>query len=309
MAIRTSSARDVDALLAQLDGSTSSEREAAVARLRVIGTRAHTRVLALAADPTASSAVRVAALRVVDGVADPRVRRVATEAANDPDPAVATAAVQALRAWLQDETEPLTLETISGIIVDPERPRAVRRAALDALSDLPPDITRPLVERVTAELSSEPTLDTAVHALDWLISHADAPLGVVHDVLTHARDRERDAGDAVDRASWLAVRVFAHRRLAERGSRLALHDLRESFERAQAALPLDLLTALRTLGDLSCLDAIATAWDRVADAWWRDQLVDTARAIVAREKATGRHAVIRRIRARCPALLPTSPKG
>jgi len=307
MAIRTSSAREVDALLAHLHDASPAGRDAAIARLRVIGARAHTRVLALAADPAAPSAVRVAALRVVDGATDPRVQRTATEASRDPDPAVAAAAVQALRPWLRDEAEPLALETISGIVIDPTRPRTVRLAALDALSDLPAEITQPLVDRVAAELSAEPVLDSAVHALDWLTAHGDAPLGVVHDVLTYARDREREAGDASDRASWLAVRVCAHRKLAERGSRLGLHDLRESFERTHVVLPLDLLAALRTLGDLSCLDALASAWERVADAWWRDQLGDVTRAIVAREKATGRHAVIKRIRARCPALLPALP--
>jgi hypothetical protein len=94
---------------------------------------------------------------------------------------------------------------------------------------------------------------------------------------------------------WAMARAAAHVALAERGSRIGVYDLRESFERARAPLPVEFLTALLLVGDASCLEAIAGAHARARDTWWRDHLADAFRNIVAREHITRRHAAIKKI--------------
>jgi hypothetical protein len=97
--------------------------------------------------------------------------------------------------------------------------------------------------------------------------------------------------------------------LALRGSRVALYDLRETLEERSMRLPVSFLTALHALGDASCLEPLASAWDRAgsdrtADGQrWRQQLATAFRAITQRERITKRHAVMKRIAARWPGLL------
>ena len=104
----------------------------------------------------------------------------------------------------------------------------------------------------------------------------------------------------------MRARAAAHVALASRGSRLALYDLRESLESADAPLPVEFLAALSLVGDASCLEAIAAAYARPAasgrgrDDWWRQHLADAFRAIVAREAITRRHAVMKKIEKRWP---------
>ncbi len=304
MTIRTSSARDVEALLQQLRSPVALERDAAIARLRIIGSRARDRVLALLADAGAGRDVRVAALKVVDALDDPASKRATLAATADPDPVIAIAAIQVLRSWLVVDDDTAALERVSAIVADATGVEEVRRAALDALSELPASLTEPLVQSVAAQLSPAPPLDTAAGAREWLANHEQAPLGALHDLLTQARNREREAPDDRLRQEWCAVRTAVHAVLARRGSRIALYDLREMFEQAQAALPLDVLVAMRTIGDLTCLDALAHAWETMsADAWWREQTQDAATAIIAREQATSRNAAVKRVRTKWPGFL------
>ena len=79
--------------------------------------------------------------------------------------------------------------------------------------------------------------------------------------------------------------------------------MRESIAAATAPLPVEFLAALSMVGDASCLEAIAAAHDRATDAWWRDHLADAFGAVVARERLTGRHAVMKKIAKRFPALV------
>ena len=69
------------------------------------------------------------------------------------------------------------------------------------------------------------------------------------------------------------------------------------------SLPLEFLTALSEVGDASCVEAAAASYARVEDDWWRNRLADVFRAIVSRERLTKRHAVMKRIAARWPAIL------
>jgi hypothetical protein len=115
-------------------------------------------------------------------------------------------------------------------------------------------------------------------------------LGIVERV------REREAAEPPGRRdAWTAVRFAAHLVLARRKSRIALYDLRESFEAAKAPLPVDALAAVTLVGDASCLEAIASAYTRSRNSAWRRQLLETFHAVVKREKLTSRHAVIRRL--------------
>ncbi len=254
MVIRSSSARDVERLVTELREGTSAEREAAVARLRILGDRAIARVADLLASD-APVAVRVAAICVLEGVDDPRARQAVLSASEDGDPQVAAAGGAALR----QHTEPT--------------------ASLDLLED-------PLAVR------------------GWLAAHHTAPLSALHEFITRARERERQEHAAPRRQNWLVARGTMHAALARRGSTIALYDLKETFEAATGALPLDFLAAASAIGDGTCLEPMGRAWTAaVGDAWWRDHLVDAATSIMRRSRLNGRSGVIKRIRLKHPGFV------
>ena len=104
------------------------------------------------------------------------------------------------------------------------------------------------------------------------------------------------------REEWRALRGAVHQALAARNSRLALYDLRDSLLTADR-LPVAFLAAMEEIGDATCLDTIAAAYDessRSGDTWWREHLASAFRAIVQREGLTRRHASLKRVLARWP---------
>jgi HEAT repeat protein len=106
---------------------------------------------------------------------------------------------------------------------------------------------------------------------------------------------------AARRADWQNVRGALHQALALRGSRIAVYDLRESLEDAKGTLPASFLTALHVVGDQSCLEPLAAAYERKgADPRWKAQVAAAFRAIAKREHVTRRHAIVKRIAARWP---------
>ena len=111
------------------------------------------------------------------------------------------------------------------------------------------------------------------------------------------------------REQWRTTRAAAHVALANRGSRLALYDLRESLGAAKAPLPVEFLTALSLIGDASCVEAVANAHAKAKDAWWRRHLAQAFREIVARERLTKRHAALKRAEKRFPGMLDAMAKG
>jgi hypothetical protein len=127
-------------------------------------------------------------------------------------------------------------------------------------------------------------------------------------VIEIARTREDGAPAAADRLEWRAVRGSVHLALAQRGSRVAVYDLRETLAGAAEALPAGFVEAAALVGDGSCLEPIAEALARCPatldrrDQQWRDDLLRAGRAIVERERLTRRHAVIRKIAAASPAI-------
>ena len=312
MVIRSSSARDIAKLLAELRDGSPVEREAAIARLRVIGPRAIDRLAALVGSG-APEVARVAALRALEGMADPRARDAAVAAIHDRSPAVAAAAVAACRPWLSAETT--VLDALTGLALDRDRHPSARMAALDALSELPRPIVEPILQRLDDEdpvlaaraagHAAPPSFDQPDGIREWLrVRGGDAPLSEIHQAIAGMRDRERDEPSANRRQQWQAARGAAHAALGQRGSRVALYDLRETFDAARAPLPLDFLHAATLVGDVTCLEPLGRAWTAAGkELWWRDRLAESARAIVVRENLTARHAAVKRVKARFPGFL------
>jgi len=287
-------------------------REAAIARLRVAGAAAIPRLAALiGTDP--DPAIKSAALRALEGADDDRVDAIALSVLDGGDDGVAIAALGVLRGRVTSEEGVRTLDALTALALDTSRTAAVRQAALDALSDLPRELVGPVLETAraaaraaaTPEQPVGPQLDDPLAVREWIAADgATAPLSTVHDLIVRLRERERVEPETQRRQAWQVSRGAAHALLAHRGSRVALYDLRETFEAAADPLPLDFLTAVSAIGDASCLEPMAQAWS-VAEggSWWHNRLADAGRHVMRQAGLTGRNAVIRRIRTRWPGFL------
>jgi hypothetical protein len=338
--IKRSSAREVSSLLQDLERGPEAARDAAAARLSVIGTRAVEGLLALAG-ATSTIAARVSALAALEAIADPRAEESAFHWLEHGEPAVASAAAGVLRRLLDSPRGTVILDRLAAIVLDAARPDTARASALEALRDLSQAVTGPLRRRLAADPSpavraaagdapAGPPAPTAAALLERaaegsppdraadlraavLEAGRDAPLPTLHRLVGVIRAEEaRQETTAEGRREWTTARAALHLALAERGSTVALYDLRETIER-EAEGPVELLAALEMIGDAGCLEAIAAAHARHSEGpggegWWREHLASAFRAIVQRERLTERHAVVRRIRTRWPesaaALLP-----
>jgi|SRR5579871_1407216 len=283
-----------DALISQLSSDSAVTRESAIARLTIVGARAVDRLVQVATSDAAPAA-RAAALTALDRIGDRRALRAALPLVADPDVDVALAAVALAASFVQKPDGMPAVDRLTALAVDASRPASIRAAAVDALKVLGPSTIKPLVER----LSDDPALKFAAPATmrTRLASSAKAPLSALLKIVEDIRERER-AASRDERAAWLEVRGEAHALLARRGSTIALYDLRETIEAAKAALPAGFLAAATAIGDASCLEPIATAYARSKDLYWKKSLADAFKAIVKRHRLTGRHAVVRKIRAR-----------
>lgn len=329
MVIKASTGRQVDTLIAELSSPLAITRDGAVARLTVIGERAVSRLIVLAGDRQSSTDARVAAIHALEGIGDLRAFDPALAALDEPDAAVAAAAVGVLQMFLGSSRGMEALDRLSAIALDGARPRVVRLAAIRALRDLGPATISPLL----ATLGSDPDSAIAmaaglgpaaaadpVHVLkeaaDGVLSDspgvlrlaltesgAHVPPAVLQQVIERVRFREGAESGPV-RAEWTALRGAAHAVLAQRGSRVALYDLKESLESTREPLPVDFLGAAATLGDASCLESVAAAFNRAlehggrVDDWWRQRLTDVFRTIAAREQVTRRTAAGKKVSAR-----------
>ena len=288
---------------ALLDGS-ADRREAAVARLRIIGTRALPQLDTLVRSDAPANA-RAAALKALEGSQEPRAADLALGALDDPDTHVAVAAIGVLRTWITREARPTVLDALTGVALDPARTDVVRLAALDALSELPRDLVQPVLQQAARDALAAGAVDDPIAAREWLAAHPDASLSELHALVTRIREHERREPAARVIQDWVVTRGAVHAALARRGSRVALYDLRESFDAAQSPLPLDFLAAATAIGDASCLEPLARAWAASPrEAWWRTRLSEAAADILRKEKLTGRSAVAKRLRARYPGFLP-----
>jgi hypothetical protein len=339
VAITRSSAREVAALLADLESGAEMARTTAVARLSVIGTRAVAGLLGLLGSSTVPAA-RVGALEALEAIGDARATDAALGCLDANEGSVRDAAAALLRRLLESTRGAAVLDRLAAIAVDRERPDRVRLAALDALRQVPGpelglissrlrDDPSPAVRATVAghegrtvvppleslEQAAAGALPDRPDALRrWLeVAGADAPLPTLHALVQRVRDRERETTDALRRREWMTARGAAHQVLAARGSTVALYDLRETIESGDPA-PVEMLAALSAIGDRSCLEPIAAAYVRASDEgasqarphdlgaadWWRTHLATVFRAIAAREKLTERQALTKRIRARWP---------
>jgi hypothetical protein len=287
----------MDRLIADLESSDAVRRDAAVARIRVLGSRALPR-LAKFIESSNSSRARALAIGALDGVEDPHAIEIALTGLGSSDVDSVVAALGALRSWVAQETGTRLLEAISAIAVDRARDSRIRVAAIDALSDLPEHLVRPLREQAPPPESAGPPLDNPVAAREWVEAHGrKSTLATLHDTVKSFRDCESRAETTRGREEWMKARGAVHGILAERGSRVALYDAREMLGVAHTPLPPGFLAAIGGVGDVSCLEPLARAWSATREATWRAQLSEAARQIVTRSKLDGRSAVVKGLRA------------
>jgi hypothetical protein len=334
MTIRASQATEIRGLLDGLASGDEVRRESAIARLAIIGERAVDRLIETYA--SGDRPTRIAILRTAEAIADPRSSPVAAEALGGGGD-LAVAGASALRALLESPNETAAARALDALVaaaLDRGAERRVRVAAFDALSELPATVRQPIAEalrddpdgalhqQATAVSRETAAVDAAWQdALEERLPDDPAvlreavkaragstPLGSLQKLVDAIRLREAEAG--VDRAGeWQQVRGAIHQALALRGSRVAVYDLRETLETASAALPPTFMAALHAVGDESCLEPIATAWDGSTDEVWRHQLQAAFAAIVNREKLTRRSPVLKRISTRWPTLTPAFAKA
>ena len=315
--------------MADLGSDRAATREAAIARLTVLGARAVERLLLLLGSNTSAGA-RAAALRTLEAIGDPRALDPVLDAIHAADPIVACAAASAARVFVRGPRGSIAVDRLTTAVLDTARDEPVRIAALRALGDLERSTLAPLLAALQRDPSeamrSATTLSAAVDPVEVVTRAAERGLPQEPDELGEAvtraggdiplplllriieRVREREASEPPDRrADWTRVRGRAHAALAARGSRIALYDLRESLESlaslesksVSTPLPVEFLAALSTAGDVSCLEAVVAAYARAANnPWWRDRLADAFQTIVQRDRLTRRHAVVKKIEKR-----------
>lgn len=329
MAIRTSASQEVRRLVADLISEgpdQATRRDAAIARLTVIGTRAVRQILdALAARP--APAQHAALLLALEAIADPRAVEPVVQSLSAADGTVRLAAARAARGLLALPQGTIVLDRLTTIALDRGEPGDLRAAALDAVAQLPARTVKPLLDRLkddpspdvkaalrrqgavvedpVAELeeASDGWLPRDPHVLLQMVSRAagEAPLSTLHRLVERVGSKEAE-GRKARRRDWLAVRGALHLALARRGSKVALYDLREAVEQATEPLPADFLDALSLVGDATALEPLAAAYvhsEAMDDGEaWRRGLAEAFRAVAAREKVTNRHSAIKRVRTR-----------
>lgn len=334
--IKRSSATEVTRLLSEVASSDGVRREAAAARLAVIGPRAVDRIVGTL-DQTTDVSLRVVLFGVLEAIGDLRALPSALRSLEADADAVALAALPVVRLGITSGdpgVATLALDAATRVALDAARPEAVRLGVLNALVDLGPAVVEPLrralerdpSERLRSQLAFGPATGAVpppgpadpglAHWADTgfpddpeavrvaVLAHGpEAPLPTLHHLLSRLRDVEAKTDTEDRRRQWLAARAAIHQVLAERDSRVALYDLRETLETLVGPLPVAMLGAIETLGDPSLLDAVATAWHRTDDEWTRDRLAGVLGDIMARHRLTRRHAVVKRITARHPGLV------
>lgn len=330
MPIQRSAATEIRQLVERLVSGEAVDRDAASARLAVIGARA-TRALIRALEAAANASAQTAILRTLEAIHDPHSVGTVMRWTDSPDVEVASAAVSVLRRFLRYDDAALAnaaFELLTSVTLDPTRPAPVRAAALEALSDLPPETTREVLRQLENEAdpqlhavegaseTARPTVDALAemtqaslcpepHVLRGMLEREGrtVPLAVLGRLVELLRSREEAEAASARRTEWQAARAAVHQALAERNSRLALYDLRESLAVVPGPLPVGFLAALERVGDASCLEEVAAAYLRARgarDEWWTDHLARVFRTITRRAKLTKRSAALKRVIAKYP---------
>jgi hypothetical protein len=326
MVIKASAATEIRQLIAALGGDDDVRREAAIARLTVIGARA-VDGLRRAYEDTSDRDTRVALLRALEPIGDRRTVAIARGAiAEGGDLALAAAA--ALRVLLDSPHGPTGTDALDILVATALDPSAERRVRLAALQGLPAGVRARVADALQADpdpglqaragdLPRDAAAADAVwqDALEGRLPDTPAPLrdaaetraataalSALQRMIDAVRSREGAVENAAKRAAWRTVRGALHQTLALRDSRVAVYDLRESLEAARGPLPTSFLAALHVVGDQSCLEPLAASYARTpaGNARWKVQLAAAFRAIARREKVTRRHPIVKRISARWP---------
>jgi hypothetical protein len=327
MAIRPSSSAEIRQLIAALGGEDEVAREAAVARLAVLGERAVEHLLT--EFPTATPRARAGMLRAFEAAADPRAFPVARAALQDASATMQIAAIGTIRTFLASSRPAVARDALDALIdtaLDRRRVSIVRIAAYEVLRDLPADVHHPIRDTLAADPDPDVRAHTAARrpedddvawrdAVAGRLPATPAPLKTalaavrstakltdLQRLVDHLRAHEQRETDRARREEWRALRGAVHQALAARNSRLALYDLRDSLLETDR-LPVTFLAALEEIGDATCLEPLAAAYDassRSSDTWWREHVATAFRAIVQREGLTRRHTAVKRTMARWP---------
>jgi hypothetical protein len=333
VAIRASASTQIDALIADLGGGSAVTRETAIARLTLLGTRAVDRLIAVTA-AGADADVRTAAWRTLEAIGDSRALQpaLAALAAPDLEPAIAAAAAGVAHLHVRGAHGAAVVDRLAEVLLDRARHATVRLAALRGLREL----DRSTIAPILASLADDPNAtirneaglggpgaprdhdhpaavimraaegrlpDDPATLRDALnLAESSVAPSMLQTVIARVREREGSESPEV-RDQWRRSRAAAHVALAHRGSRVALYDLRESLETAKGPLPVEFLAAITLVGDASSVEAIAGAYAKATDDWWRQHLARAFRDIVARERLTRRHAAVKRIEKRWPGVL------
>src|SRR5690606_28036598 len=325
-------------LIDDLSSADAARRESAAARLAIAGQAAVQPLRALVATDEAAAEARVAALRTLAGIAGAHATAAAAAVAtlDSPVDALAAEGIDLLRTMLEgreDETAATTaLEHLTQLALSAAAPVERRRAAIDALSGLPETLLRPILEALASDADPAlaargaaarrqqgPTLADVLAggqppdspaALSALIDAAGstAPVTDLRRATGLVRGRERREGEAGHhdrRGAWRLIRGRVHRALGDRDSQVALYDLRETLEQADAPVTVDFLAAAMKVGDENCLDGLAARWVTAGtDRWLRDQLELAVRSIITRRSLTRADPVFVRLLGRLPAAGP-----
>jgi HEAT repeat protein len=294
MTITPSASRQIESLISELSSESDTRREAAVARLSVAGARAVGALVRFVGSQPASDA-KLAALRALDAIGDPRAVDVALANLEDSDARVVSASVALLRPLLRGRTGAVLVDRLTALALDGSRQLSVRTAAIQVLNDLDPTTLRPLRRMLQADsdpavraLASapdpEPPTGAAADLPAVLTAFAERELpqdpGVLRDAIARGgvhvsvstlhrlidRIRSRERTDVQHRAEWESARGSVHITLARRDSRLGMYDLRESLEAATRPLPVEFLAAAALVGDPSCLESIAVAYAQASSS-------------------------------------------
>ena len=329
MPIQRSSGPEIKLLIESIGGADEAGREAAVARLAILGPRAVDQLLREFTGGT--SRVRVGVLRALEAIGDPRALAPARAALQDGSAQVQTAAIGALRVLVTGGSAPAARDAFDALVaiaLDHQRIAALRLAAWDAISETAEDAREPLRRALADDPDPEiagglgrraaappgggglweqavagnlPALPEALRTA-LAANRSTARLADLQRLVDRVRTREQQESEPRLREEWRAVRGAIHQALAARNSRLALYDLRDSLLNSER-LPGAFIAAIEEIGDATCLDTLAAAYDvssRSGDTWLREHLAAAFRAIVQREGLTRRHASIKRALARWP---------
>ena len=299
-------------LIEALGGPDDVARESAVVRLTLLGPRAAERLLQ--EFPSATARARAGMLRALEAIGDARAVPIARGALADPSADTVAAAIGVLRAFLTSPRPDTARDALDALrVLPPDVGEAVRKNLAD---DGDPEIRARAAPRPLRTAGAVPADDSVwAEAVDGRLPaspealrqvlaarRGTARLTELQHLVDHLRTREQREMDPGRREEWRAVRGAVHQALAARNSRLALYDLRDSLLEPER-LPVAFLAALEEIGDATCLETLAAAYEassRSGDAWWREHVATAFRAIVQREGLTRRHAAVKRTMARWP---------